>query len=248
MELTDIIASLNALLEPQKYHDYAPNGLQVEGRHEVRRIVTGVTACLDLIEAARERSADMILVHHGWFWKREDVRITGVRYKRIASLLAADMSLAAYHLPLDDHPELGNNVLLGRTLGFIADGRFGEDDLGWIGQPEEELPVRSLAERIRRHLDREPLLVGPANKRVKRVAWCTGAAQDMIEAAAEAGADCFISGEISERTTHFARELGIAYLACGHHATERLGIKALGEWLAREKGLEVEFVDIDNPA
>lgn len=248
MELTDIIASLNALLEPQKYHDYAPNGLQVEGRHEVRRIVTGVTACLDLIEAARERSADMILVHHGWFWKREDVRITGVRYKRIASLLAADMSLAAYHLPLDDHPELGNNVLLGRTLGFIADGRFGEDDLGWIGQPEEELPVRSLAERIRRHLDREPLLVGPANKRVKRVAWCTGAAQDMIEAAAEAGADCFISGEISERTTHLARELSIAYLACGHHATERLGIKALGEWLAREKGLEVEFVDIDNPA
>lgn len=248
MELTDIIASLNALLEPQKYHDYAPNGLQVEGRHEVRRIVTGVTACLDLIEAARERSADMILVHHGWFWKREDVRITGVRYKRIASLLAADMSLAAYHLPLDDHPELGNNVLLGRTLGFIADGRFGEDGLGWIGQPEEELPVRSLAERIRRHLDREPLLVGPANKRVKRVAWCTGAAQDMIEAAAEAGADCFISGEISERTTHLARELGIAYLACGHHATERLGIKALGEWLAREKGLEVEFVDIDNPA
>lgn len=248
MELTDIIASLNALLEPQKYHDYAPNGLQVEGRHEVRRIVTGVTACLDLIKAARERSADMILVHHGWFWKREDVRITGVRYKRIASLLAADMSLAAYHLPLDDHPELGNNVLLGRTLGFIADGRFGEDDLGWIGQPEEELPVRSLAERIRRHLDREPLLVGSANKRVKRVAWCTGAAQDMIEAAAEAGADCFISGEISERTTHLARELGIAYLACGHHATERLGIKALGEWLAREKGLEVEFVDIDNPA
>lgn len=248
MELTDIIASLNALLEPQKYHDYAPNGLQVEGRHEVRHIVTGVTACLDLIEAAHERSADMILVHHGWFWKREDVRITGVRYKRIASLLAADMSLAAYHLPLDDHPELGNNVLLGRTLGFIADGRFGEEDLGWIGQPEEELPVRSLAERIRRHLDREPLLVGPANKRVKRVAWCTGAAQDMIEAAAEAGADCFISGEISERTTHLARELGIAYLACGHHATERLGIKALGEWLAREKGLEVEFVDIDNPA
>ncbi len=248
MELTDIIASLNALLEPQKYHDYAPNGLQVEGRHEVRRIFTGVTACLDLIEAAHERSADMILVHHGWFWKREDVRITGVRYKRIASLLAADMSLAAYHLPLDDHPELGNNVLLGRTLGFIADGRFGEDDLGWIGQPEEELPVHSLAERIRRHLDREPLLVGPANKRVKRVAWCTGAAQDMIEAAAEAGADCFISGEISERTTHLARELGIAYLACGHHATERLGIKALGEWLAREKGLEVEFVDIDNPA
>lgn len=248
MELTDIIASLNALLEPQKYHDYAPNGLQVEGRHEVRRIVTGVTACLDLIEAARERSADMILVHHGWFWKREDVRITGVRYKRIASLLAADMSLAAYHLPLDDHPELGNNVLLGRTLGFIADGRFGEDDLGWIGQPEEELPVRSLAERIRRHLDREPLLVGPANKRVRRVAWCTGAAQDMIEAAAEAGADCFISGEISERTTHLARELGIAYLACGHHATERLGIKALGGWLAREKSLEVEFVDIDNPA
>lgn len=248
MELNDIIASLNTLLEPQKYHDYAPNGLQVEGRHEVRRIVTGVTACLDLILAAREHSADMILVHHGWFWKREDPRITGVRYKRISALLTADMSLAAYHLPLDDHPELGNNVLLGRRLGFIADGRFGEDDLGWIGQPEEELPVRSLAERIRRHLNREPLLVGPANKRVRRVAWCSGAAQDMIEAAAEAGADCFISGEISERTTHLARELDIAYLACGHHATERFGIEALGKWLADRHGLDVEFIDIDNPA
>ncbi len=248
MQLHDLIASINAMLEPDKYRDYAPNGLQVEGRGEVRRIVTGVTACLDLIYAARERAADLLLVHHGWFWKREDPRITGMRRKRISALLAADMSLAAYHLPLDDHPEFGNNALLGRKLGFIADGRFGEDNLGWIGQPEEELPVRSLAERIKRHLAREPLLVGPADKRIRRVAWCTGAAQDMIEAAAEAGADCFISGEISERTTHIARELNIAYLACGHHATERFGIAALGKRLADEHGLEVEFVDIDNPA
>lgn len=247
MELNNIIAALDALLEPQKYRDYAPNGLQVEGRHEVRRIVTGVTACLDLIHAARERGADLLLVHHGWFWKREDPRITGVRHKRISALLAADMGLAAYHLPLDDHPEIGNNALFGRRMGFIADGRFGEDALGWIGQPEEELPVRSLAQRICRHLNREPLLVGPTDKRVRRVAWCTGAAQDMIEEAAAAGADCFISGEISERTTHLARELGIAYLACGHHATERFGIEALGRRLADEYSLEVEFIDIDNP-
>lgn len=248
MLLNTIIKLTNELLVPEKFHDYAPNGLQVEGRQEVRRIVTGVSACLELILAARERSADAVFVHHGWFWKREDPRITGVRRKRISALLSADMSLVAYHLPLDDHPELGNNALLGRELGFIADGRFGEDNLGWIGQPEEELPVKSLAERIKKHLKREPLLVGPANKRIRRVAWCSGAAQDMIEAAAEAGADCFISGEISERTTHLARELDIAYLACGHHATERLGIKALGEWIAKEHGVQVEFIDIDNPA
>ena len=247
MRLNDLVAGCNALLSPEKYCDYAPNGLQVQGRGEVQRVVTGVTACLDLIEAAQRFSADAILVHHGWFWKREDPRIIGVRHKRISALLAKDISLIAYHLPLDDHPEIGNNALIGRELGFIADGRFGDDNLGWIGQPEEVLSAEALARRVSLHLKREPLLVGPADKLIQRVAWCTGAAQDMIEEAVAMGADCFISGEISERTTHIAREAGIAYLACGHHATERFGIRALGEWVAREYGLAVQFVDVDNP-
>ena len=248
MQIRELIQRLDGILDPSSYRDYAPNGLQVQGRRDVKRLVTGVTASLDLIEAAAAQGADAILVHHGWFWKGEEARITGIRYQRISRLIESGMHLIGYHLPLDDHPEIGNNALLGRELGFIADGRFGEENLGWIGQPEEELPVRSLAERIKRHLKREPLLVGPADKRIKRVAWCSGAAQDMIEAAAEAGTDCFVSGEISERTTHLARELGIAYLACGHHATERFGIRALGEWIAREHGIQVEFVDVDNPA
>lgn len=247
MRLNDLVAGCNAFLSPEKYRDYAPNGLQVQGRAEVQRIVTGVSACLELIEAAQRLSADAILVHHGWFWKREDPRIIGVRHKRIGALLSKDISLIAYHLPLDDHPEIGNNALIGRELGFIADGRFGDDNLGWIGQPEEVLSARALARRVSVHLNREPLLVGPADKLVQRVAWCTGAAQDMIEDAIAMGADCFISGEISERTTHIAREAGIAYLACGHHATERFGIRALGEWAAREYNLDVQFIDVDNP-
>lgn len=247
MQLSALIASLNDLLHPEKFHDYAPNGLQVEGRPEVRRIVTGVSANLDLIRAAREQGADAILVHHGWFWKREDPRIIGVRRRRIGEILDGDMSLIAYHLPLDDNAQLGNNVLLGNALGFIPDGRFGEDNLGWIGQTEEAMVASSLARRVERILGRKPLLVGPDDKFVSRVAWCTGAAQDMLEDAAAAGADCFLSGEISERTTAIAAELGIPYLSCGHHATETFGIKALGEWVAKTHGLEVTFVDVPNP-
>lgn len=247
MQLNDLVSSLNHYLHPENYHDYAPNGLQVEGRQEARRIVTGVSANLELIRAARELSADAILVHHGWFWKREDPRITGVRRMRIGELLDGDISLIAYHLPLDDHPEVGNNVLLGNALGFIPEGRFGEGNLGWIGQPEEAMEASSLAKRVERILGRKPLLVGPADRFVTRVAWCTGAAQDMLEEAAAAGANCFISGEISERTTAIAAELGVPYLSCGHHATETFGIKALGEWVAKKHGLEVTFVDIPNP-
>lgn len=247
MLLNALVSSLNRYLHPEKYHDYAPNGLQVEGRQEVRRIVTGVSANLELIRAARELSADAILVHHGWFWKREDPRIMGIRRMRIGELLDGDISLIAYHLPLDDHPEVGNNVLLGNALGFIAEGHFGEDNLGWIGQPEEAMEASSLASRVERILGRKPLLVGPSDRFVTRVAWCTGAAQDMLEEAAAAGANCFISGEISERTTAIAAELGVPYLSCGHHATETFGIKALGDWVAKDHGLDVTFVDIPNP-
>lgn len=247
MHIADLTQACSQFLNADKYHDYAPNGLQVQGRAQVQRVVTGVTACLDLIEAARELQADAIFVHHGWFWKREDPRIIGVRHKRIQAILAADMSLVAYHLPLDDHPDIGNNALLGQALGFCPQARFGDDQLGWIGAPEQDVSVAALAERVASALNRAPLVLGDAARCVRRVAWCSGAAQDMIEEAAAAGADCFISGEVSERTLHIAKEAGITYLACGHHATERFGIAALGRWMHEQFDLDVHFVDIDNP-
>lgn len=246
MRTADLIRDLNTLLTPENYRDYAPNGLQVEGRGEITRVVTGVTACLDLIRRAADLKADLLLVHHGWFWKREDPRITGLKGRRVRELIAADLNLAGYHLPLDDHPELGNNALLGRALGLTETGRFGDMELGRLGTTPP-VTVHDLALKITEVLKRAPLVVGPADKVIRRVAWCSGAAQDMIEEAALAGCDAFISGEISERTTHIAREAGITYFAAGHHATERFGIRALGQWIAREKGLEVTFVDIDNP-
>ena len=246
MRTADLIRDLNTLLTPENYRDYAPNGLQVEGRGEVTRVVTGVTACFELIRRAAELKADLLLVHHGWFWKHEDPRITGLKGRRVRELIAADINLAGYHLPLDDHPEFGNNALLGRALDFTETGRFGEMDLGRLGSTAP-VTVHDLTLKITKVLKRPPLVVGPADKVIRRVTWCSGAAQDMIEEAAIAGCDAFVSGEISERTTHSAREAGITYFAAGHHATERFGIRALGEWIAREKGLEVTFVDIDNP-
>ena len=246
MRTADLIRDLNTLLTPENYRDYAPNGLQVEGRGEVTRVVTGVTACFELIRRAAELKADLLLVHHGWFWKHEDPRITGLKGRRIRELISADINLAGYHLPLDDHPEFGNNALLGRALDFTETGRFGEMDLGRLGSTAP-VTVHELTLKITKVLKRPPLVVGPADKVIRRVAWCSGAAQDMIEEAAIAGCDAFVSGEISERTTHIAREAGITYFAAGHHATERFGIRALGQWIAREKGLDVTFVDIDNP-
>lgn len=246
MRTADLIRDLNTLLTPENYRDYAPNGLQVEGRGEVTRVVTGVTACFELIRRAAELKADLLLVHHGWFWKHEDPRITGLKGRRVRELIAADINLAGYHLPLDDHPKFGNNALLGRALDFTETGRFGEMDLGRLGSTAP-VTVHELTLKITKVLKRPPLVVGPADKVIRCVAWCSGAAQDMIEEAAIAGCDAFVSGEISERTTHIAREAGITYFAAGHHATERFGIRALGEWIAREKGLEVTFVDIDNP-
>ena len=247
MDRNVLLAALDDLLHPENYRDYAPNGLQVEGQRDIRHIVTGVSASLELIEKARLLGADTILVHHGWFWKRDDPRITGVRRGRIAEILAADMNLIAYHLPLDDHPTLGNNALLGAALGFNPEGRFGEMNLGWIGDSGGSGTARSLAMKIDSVLRRKPLLVGDGDRIVTRVAWCSGGGQDMLEDAFEAGADCFISGEISERTTLIARELGIPYISSGHHATERFGVRALGEHIHKTFGIDVTFVDIDNP-
>ena len=241
---------LNDLLDVSRLRDYCPNGLQVEGRQQVARIVLGVTASLALIEAAIARHADAILVHHGWFWRGEDPTVTGTRKLRLARLLAHDINLFAYHLPLDVHPELGNNVALARRMGWQVSGRFGDQDIGFFGEPDgmSGLPAHAVCEQLGERLGRAPLLVGDGHRCVRRVAWCTGGAQGLLEQAIAAGADLFVSGEISEQTVHLARESGVPYIAAGHHATERFGVQAVAAHLAQQFGLACEFVDIDNPA
>ncbi|MFZ5506407.1 MAG: Nif3-like dinuclear metal center hexameric protein [Pseudomonadota bacterium] len=248
MDRTQLQRHLDDLLEAARFKDYCPNGLQVEGSGEVARVVCGVTASLALIDAAIERGAQAIVVHHGWFWRGEDGRITGMRRARIARLLAHDINLFAYHLPLDAHLKLGNNAQLGRVLGLTPTAVVGDQGLLWIGEPAVSASAGELAERFGTALGRQPLLVGDAQHTVRRIAWCTGGAQGMFEQAIDAGADLYLSGEISEQTTHTARESGVPYIAAGHHATERYGVQALGEHLAQSCGLRVAFVDIDNPA
>ncbi|WP_110643579.1 Nif3-like dinuclear metal center hexameric protein [Salinicola sp. CPA57] len=243
--------AIDTELRVDAFKDYTINGLQVEGRESIGRVMTGVTACQALLDEAVAWQADAVLVHHGYFWKNEPVSVTGMKRRRFATLLHHDLNLLAYHLPLDAHISLGNNALLGRRLGFSAerclDGELGQGLL-WMGQPDTSLDSQALAARVERALGRVPTLIEGHAGVVHSVAWCTGGAQDMLPMAAEAGADAFISGEISERTTHMAREMGITYLAAGHHATERDGIEALGEWLKARFGIEHRFVDIDNPA
>jgi len=243
----DLAAWLDRLLEARRFEDYCPNGLQVEGKADVRRVVTGVTASLALVKAAAARGAQAILVHHGWFWRGEDPRVVATKRERLATLLSHGISLYAYHLPLDVHPELGNNVQLARRLGWQDGEAFGRDGLLRIAELPVPIGAEALGERLRGALDREPLLVGDLRRPIRRVAWCTGAAQDMLQQAIDAGADAFISGEIAERTTHLAREAGVVYAAAGHHATERFGVQALGAAVAAHFGIEVEFVDDPNP-
>jgi len=239
---------LDELLDTARFKDYCPNGLQVEGAPEVAKVLCGVTASMALIEAAIESGANTILVHHGWFWRGEDSRVTGLRRTRLARLLENDINLLAYHLPLDAHPELGNNAQLGKVLGFKTTEVTGEQGLLWLGEPDCSRTAAEVCANAGRQLLRKALLVGDPDRIVRRVAWCTGGAQGMFEQAVEAGADVYISGEISEQTTHIARESGVPYIAAGHHATERYGVRALGAHLAGRFGLTVEFVDIDNPA
>lgn len=248
MKREELLEYLDRLLQPALFRDYCPNGLQVEGRAEVRRIVAGVTASQALLDAAVVRGADAVLVHHGWFWKGEDGRVTGIRRRRLGTLLAHDISLFAYHLPLDAHPELGNNAQLAARFGWQPEGRFGEQDIGWTGRCPDGTTAGSLAAALAAGLARAPLLIGGAERPVRRLGWCTGGAQGWFEQAIALGVDAFVSGEISEQTTHLARESGVAYLACGHHATERYGVAALAAHLAATCGLDSEFVDIDNPA
>ena len=244
---------LDTLLDVARFKDYCPNGLQVEGRDEIRTLVCGVTASQALIDAAIALGADGLLVHHGWFWKSEDGRVTGFRKRRMASLLAHDLNLFAYHLPLDAHAELGNNAQLAAKLGWRIEGRFGEQDIGFVGVPTRDAVPSAptfagdIARQVARVLGREPLLIGDPKRVISRVAWCSGGAQGYFEAALATGADLYLSGEISEQTTHLANETGMAYLAAGHHATERYGVQALGAHLEVNCGVRCEFVDIDNP-
>lgn len=243
----ELLAHCDAILNTQDYKDYAPNGLQVEGVASIRKIVTGVTASLALIEAAVAEKADMIMVHHGYFWGNEDQRIIGMKQKRIKALLSNNINLVGYHLPLDAHAELGNNAQLAQQLKLKLEGRSGKFDLVNYGALEAPMTVSSLSAFIEAQLGRKPLIVGPAQKSIQRMAWCTGAAQNYIHEAINLGVDAFISGEISEQTTHIAEENEIVYIAAGHHATERYGIQALGKHLEAQFGVVHKFIDVNNP-
>ncbi|SNT03424.1 dinuclear metal center protein, YbgI/SA1388 family [Noviherbaspirillum humi] len=249
MERAELAGYLARVLDITRFRDYCPNGIQVEGKPEIRRLVTGVTASLALIDAAIEAGADAILVHHGYFWRGEDARIVGQKHARLKRLLAHDINLFAYHLPLDMHPELGNNAQLAKRLGLAADGRFGENDIGWLGTPGDPAvkTVGDLAKVISSRLAREPMVIGDPAQPLGRIGWCTGAAQGYMEDALAAGASVYLSGEISEQTVHLAREASAAYIACGHHASERYGVQAVGEHLAQNFGIEHRFIDIFNP-
>ncbi len=248
--LREVISLLDATLEPWRFQDYCPNGLQVEGAAHVRRIVTGVTASQALIDAAIARKADALLVHHGYFWKGEDPRITGMKKARLNKLLAHDISLIAYHLPLDAHVELGNNAQLARQLGLVVDGLLEPGNPKSIGNTatlHTPVAVEDFAVHVEKMLGRRPQVIAGGPSIIRRIGWCTGAAQGYIDKAIAHGLDAFLSGEISEPTVHAAREAGIHYFSCGHHATERYGVKALGELVQEKLGVAVEFVDIDNP-
>jgi dinuclear metal center YbgI/SA1388 family protein len=249
-----LLAEFDALLQPALFKDYGPNGLQVEGRAQVGHVVSGVTASRALIEAAIEAGADAIFVHHGLFWRGQDGCVTGWMKQRLALLLQHDINLYAYHLPLDAHPQWGNNVQLGLRLGFASDmaatsawQRFGDQSLGCLADVEP-CSTESLASRVEQILGRCVTVVEGHTRPVRRVAWCTGGAQGYFEAAIAAGADAYITGEISEPQAHYAREMGVSYLACGHHATERYGAPALAGQVAARLGLQHTFIDIDNPA
>ncbi|ABE42774.1 Nif3-like dinuclear metal center hexameric protein [Polaromonas sp. JS666] len=247
----DLLQAFDTLLQPARFKDYGPNGLQVEGRAQIGKIVSGVTASRALIEAAIAEQADALFVHHGLFWRGQDGRVTGWMKQRLALLLAHDINLFAYHLPLDAHPELGNNAQLGARLGLQATARFGEQDLGFMGGRADGGSFASayaLAEHVKKVVNRPVVIEGRPHDAIKNIAWCSGGAQGYFEAAIAAGADAFITGEISEPQAHYAREMGVAFIACGHHASERYGAPAVAAQVAAQLGLAHQFIDIDNPA
>ncbi|WP_323121939.1 Nif3-like dinuclear metal center hexameric protein [Burkholderia alba] len=247
MDRNELELYLNNTLETARFKDYCPNGLQVEGRRKIEKIATGVTASAAFLERALEWGADAVLVHHGYFWRNEAPQITGRKHQRLKLLIANDMNLFAFHLPLDAHRELGNNAQLGGRLGLSGDARFGEQDLGWLATLPMPVTLEHFTAKVEKTLGRTPLVLGDPDQQLRRVAWCTGGAQGFFDAAIEAGADVFLTGEASEFVTHAAAESGVAFVAAGHHATERYGIQALGRHLSEQFDLEHLFIDIHNP-
>lgn len=240
-------AYLDDLLQTNRFRDYSPNGLQVEGRSGIARIVTAVSASMETLQKAVALQADALLVHHGYFWKNEDGRITGTRKERIALLLRHDLNLFGFHLPLDAHPELGNNVQLAQRLGITVSGQHPDEALVWLGHLPQAPTLKTFGAQIKRTLKRDPLLIGNPDQPLRRIAWCTGGAQNYFELACRAGVDAYLTGEVSEQHFHLAQETGVAFIAAGHHATERYGIQALGQHLADQFGLTHQFIDSGNP-
>lgn len=238
---------LDGLLDARRFKDYCPNGLQVEGRERIVSVMTGVTASQNLLDAAVAAGVDAVLVHHGYFWRGEEPTVTGVRRRRLQSLLSNDINLFAYHLPLDAHPQLGNNAQWAQAMAWVPDRCFGDQDIAWLGRPAEEGSAAALCARLSQVLNREAFLVGNAERQVRRLAWCSGGAQSWFESAIAQGVDCFVSGEISEQTVHLARESDVPYIAAGHHATEKFGVQAVGRALADHFGISVTFYDDFNP-
>jgi len=247
MQLKKLCEFCDEYLEVDEFNDYCPNGLQVEANSQVENIVCGVTASQALIEAAIEQGADTLIVHHGYFWKGESQPITGYKGKRIGSLIKNNINLLAFHLPLDAHPEVGNNVQLGRIMDWKVTASFGEQNLVLEGRLPQAQTLAEVSQQLEAKLATGTLSISAGDHPIERIAWCTGAAQGFIEAAAERGVDAFVSGEISEPTFHLAREMGIHYIAAGHHATERYGVQALGKIIADRFGVQQQFIDIPNP-
>jgi len=246
--LREILAYTNRLLNISSFNDYCPNGLQVEGSSDVQKIITGVTASQALLQQAVEQQANMVLVHHGFFWRGEEAAIVGLKKQKIALLVENDISLVAYHLPLDTHAELGNNAQLAKQLGLSIEGRFGADSsVGMYGSLSKKRNGQALADHIARILDRPPLLIGDANKPISSVAWCTGAAQNYFGEIISLGVDAYITGEVSEQNYHMALESGVNFYAAGHHATERYGVQALGQHLAEAFMIEQQYIELPNP-
>ena len=246
----ELIRYLDEYLEAAAVADYGPNGLQVEGPATVRRLVTGVSACRELFARARQRGADALLVHHGLFWRGTPYPLVGVQYHRVAELIRGDLALVAYHLPLDRHPQVGNNALAARGLGLVELAPFARLEgvaIGWQGRLPEAIPASELAVRCGALFGQPALLLGPAERPVRRVGIVSGGAQREFQQAIAEGLDAYVTGEASEWVTNLAREAGVAYVAAGHYATERLGVRALGEHLAERFGIAVEFLDVPNP-
>lgn len=249
VDIKNLANYLDALLKTSLFSDYCPNGLQVSGKSSISTIVTGVTACQALIDEALRLKADAILVHHGFFWKGENPCIIGMKRNRIAALLGHDINLLAYHLPLDAHPEFGNNIQLAKKLDLIPDPISTENptNLCYLGKREVLLSGDQFSQFMTERLARLPLYIPGKSREIKKVAWSTGAAQDAIEQALLWEVDAFITGEVSERTVHMARENGLHFYAAGHHATECFGVQALGDHLSQKFGLKAIFINIENP-